>query len=167
MSSQDLHIQWRDPRELRAAPSRAKAHPPEQVERIAASIRAFSFDQPIVVDEQGVIIKGHGRHAAALRLGLAQLPVLVRGNLTEKRKIAAGLADNKSAESHWLPLALAPLLDTLKQELNLLCTGFNHEEIQGLLQNRPLPTAAYKALDPGAKRRNLGQCPHCGARLAR
>lgn len=55
-----------------------KQHPDEQVERIRSSIKNYGWDQPIVVDAEGEIIKGHGRREAALSLGLEQVPVIVR-----------------------------------------------------------------------------------------
>lgn len=75
----------------------AKIHDSKQVEKIAKSITDFGWDQPIVVDKDGVIIKGHGRTLAAKKLGLKQVPVLVRDDLTEEQVRAARLADNRVA----------------------------------------------------------------------
>lgn len=76
-----------------------KKHGPDQVKKIAESIRRFGWDQPIVVDKFGVIIKGHGRHAAATLLGLEQVPVWVRADLTPDEVKASRLADNRVAIS--------------------------------------------------------------------
>lgn len=75
----------------------AKIHDKTQVERIAKSIKDFGFDQHIVIDRDGVIIKGHGRREAALSLGLKQVPVIVRDDLTDDEVRAARLADNRVA----------------------------------------------------------------------
>lgn len=75
----------------------SKIHDEKQVEKIAKSIQEFGWDQPIVVDCNGVIIKGHGRRLAAIKLGLAKVPVLVRHDLTEEQVRAARLADNRVA----------------------------------------------------------------------
>lgn len=75
----------------------AKNHEPTQVAGIAKSIAEFGWDQPIVVDRDGVIIKGHGRRLAALHLKLAEVPVLVRADLTPMQVRAARLADNRVA----------------------------------------------------------------------
>lgn len=75
----------------------AKVHNDDQVSRIAKSISEFGWDQPIVVDKNGVIIKGHGRRLAAIELGLENVPVLVRDDLTEDQVRAARLADNRVA----------------------------------------------------------------------
>lgn len=74
-----------------------KIHDDKQVEKIANSIQRFGWDQPIVVDKNGVIIKGHGRRLAAIKLGYAQVPVLVRDDLTDDQVKAARVADNRVA----------------------------------------------------------------------
>lgn len=76
----------------------AKVHTEEQVKKIAASIRQFGFDQPIVVDGAGVIIKGHGRKLAAQHLGMTHVPVIVRVDMTAREANASRLADNRVAE---------------------------------------------------------------------
>lgn len=75
----------------------SKIHDEKQVEKIAKSIQEFGWDQPIVVDRNGVIIKGHGRRLAAIKLGYAKVPVLVRDDLTDEQVRAARLADNRVA----------------------------------------------------------------------
>lgn len=77
----------------------AKIHDPKQVAKIAKSITEFGFDQPIVVDKNGVVIKGHGRRLAAISLGMKQVPVWVRSDLSEERVRASRLADNRVAIS--------------------------------------------------------------------
>jgi ParB-like chromosome segregation protein Spo0J len=77
----------------------AKKHPPEQIRRIAKSIKEFGWTQAISVDKDGVIIAGHGRRLAAMELGLKQVPVWVRDDLTPEQVRAARLADNRVAES--------------------------------------------------------------------
>src|SRR5439155_18580515 len=67
------------------------------VDAVAASIREFGFRQPIVVDEAGVILAGHTRYKAALRLGLTVVPVHVAVGLTPAQAKAYRLADNQTA----------------------------------------------------------------------
>src|SRR5467141_4495425 len=67
------------------------------VDAVAASIKEFGFRQPIVVDEQGVIIVGHTRYKAALKLGLDKVPVHVATGLTPAQIKAYRLADNQTA----------------------------------------------------------------------
>jgi DNA modification methylase len=78
----------------------AKKHPAKQIEQIAASIKEFGFNQPIVVDKQGVIIVGHGRYEAAKLLGIKDPPTITV-DLTEDQAKAYRLADNKLNESEW------------------------------------------------------------------
>src|ERR1700731_1724844 len=80
----------------------------------AASIKEFGFRQPIVVDEEGVIIVGHTRYKAALKLGLDMVPVHVAIGLTPAQAKAYRIADNQTATmSQWdndrLPIELAEL----------------------------------------------------------
>lgn len=75
----------------------SKIHDDAQVKKIAESIKQFGWDQPIVVDKDFVVIKGHGRRLAALSLGMKQVPVLVRDDLTPDQVRAARLADNRVA----------------------------------------------------------------------
>jgi DNA modification methylase len=127
-------VEWRDPQSLIPYNSNAKTHPVEQIAKIAASIAEFGFDQPIVIDGQGIVIKGHGRREASLRLGLKIVPVVVRTDLTPSEVKAARLADNKTAESPWdeqlLHLELAGLQE---QGFDLELTGFSAEEVELLL----------------------------------
>ena len=74
-----------------------KNHTDAQVGKIAESIKKFGWDQPIVVDKEGVIIKGHGRRLAALSMKMKEVPVLVRDDLNEDEVKAARLADNRVA----------------------------------------------------------------------
>lgn len=77
----------------------SKKHEPAQVAKICESIKQFGWDQPIVVDKNMVIIKGHGRRLAAIKLGLESVPVLIRDDLTDDQAKAARLADNRVAIS--------------------------------------------------------------------
>lgn len=77
-----------------------KKHGPEQVTKIATSIKKFGWrGNPIVVDEHGVIIAGHGRRLAAIELGMSKVPVQVVADLSEDEVRALRLADNRVAES--------------------------------------------------------------------
>lgn len=77
-------------------------HNEEQINRIANSITQFSFNQPIVIDESNIILVGHGRHLAAKKLGLKEVPVLVKKDLSETQKKAYRILDNKlQNDSTW------------------------------------------------------------------
>ena len=68
------------------------------VDKVAASIKEFGFKQPIVIDKDGIIIAGHTRHKAAIKLGLKEVPVISADDLTPEQAQAYRLADNKTAE---------------------------------------------------------------------
>jgi DNA modification methylase len=116
------------------------------VDAVAASLREFGFRQPIVVDEQGIIVVGHTRYKAALKLGLEFVPVHVARGLTPAQVKAYRIADNQTATlSQWdhdkLPLELAQL-QGMDFDLNLV--GFSSEELLQLLA----PPAADGLTDP-------------------
>src|SRR6266705_3370431 len=72
----------------------ARTHSRKQIRQIADSITAFGFVVPILVDEKGVIIAGHGRYAAAKLLELKQVPTIKVQGLSEAKRRAFALADN-------------------------------------------------------------------------
>src|SRR5688572_19209045 len=75
---------------------------PGKLTKSAASLQAYGFRQPIVVDTAGVIIVGHTRFAAAKKLGMATVPVHVAADLPADKAMAYGLADNRTGEeSRW------------------------------------------------------------------
>lgn len=79
-----------------------RKHNETQVNRIANSIKEFGYNQPIVVDEDNIILVGHGRLHASLKLGLKQVPVLKKTGLTESQKKAYRILDNKlQNDSEW------------------------------------------------------------------
>lgn len=95
-----------------------KIHDEKQVEKIAESIRRFGWDQPIVVDKNGVIIKGHGRRLAAISLGLKKVPVLIRADLTEDEANAARIADNRVAMGDIDTEMLQKEIESINLDLN-------------------------------------------------
>jgi ParB-like chromosome segregation protein Spo0J len=114
----------------------AKEHTPEQVAKIARSIEEYGFDQPIVVDADGVIIKGHGRHLAAQSLGREFVPVIVRRDLSPEQVRAARLADNRVAMGDYnvelLQKELAALAAT---DLDMTALGFDDRELSFLTES--------------------------------
>lgn len=117
-------------------PRNPKTHSVKQVGQIVASIRDFGFCNPILIDENGRIIAGHGRYKAAGALGLDRVPVIRIAGLTEAQKTALAIADNKIAENAgWdrelLSLEIGSLVET---GLDLTLTGFEMGEIDLLLQ---------------------------------
>lgn len=107
----------------------------DAVEAVARSIQEFGFRQPIVVDDEGVIIIGHTRLKAARKLGLTEVPVHVARGLSPEKIKALRIADNKTAEiAEWnlelLPIELSEL-QGMDFDLGLL--GFDQDELAKLL----------------------------------
>src|SRR4051812_37148647 len=80
----------------------ARTHSKRQIQAIADSIRTFGFTNPILVDEHGMVLAGHGRLAAAKLLGLEQVPIVAIESMGEAQKRAYVLADNAlAARAGW------------------------------------------------------------------
>ncbi len=93
----------------------ARTHSDAQVAQIAASIREWGWTVPVLVDETGMIIAGHGRVLAAQRLGIDSVPVMVAAGWSEAQKRAYVLADNKLAQNAgWDDDLLGPELGDLR-----------------------------------------------------
>jgi DNA modification methylase len=113
----------------------SRTHSDEQVNQVAASIKEFGFTSPVLIDEQGGLIAGHGRVMAAKKLGIDEVPCITLSGLTEAQKKAYIIADNQ------LPLNAGWDLDKLKLEVETLkeldfdvdLLGFDDEFLDGLL----------------------------------
>lgn len=128
-----FNIEYRAPESLTPYVKNAKKHTVEQIDKIAGQIASFGFDQPIVVDTSGVIIKGHGRREAAIRLGLTRVPVIVT-DLTEHEAMASRIADNKVAISDFDKDLLRFDIHTLDQyNIDLKLTAFDKWELDLLM----------------------------------
>lgn len=127
----------------------ARTHSPGQVDQIAASIREWGWTVPILVDETGGIIAGHGRVLAAHKLGLAEVPVMVAAGWTEAQKRAYVLADNKLAlNAGWDNELLALELAELDEEgFDIGLTGFTQDEIDALTKVEDAEQIEYQG-DP-------------------
>lgn len=115
--------------EIQPYQKNAKKHPKKQVEQVAASIKEFGMNQPIVVDKQGVIIVGHGRYEALKSLGMEVKDEYIKVvDLTEEQAKAYRLADNKLNESEWdMNLVIEELKGLSESMLEL--TGFDKDLI--------------------------------------
>jgi DNA modification methylase len=113
----------------------ARTHTDAQVAQIAASIAEFGFTNPILAGGDGVIVAGHGRLAAAQKLGIQTVPVVVLDHLTPTQRRALVIADNRIAENAgWdeamLQVELAALQD---DDFDLALTGFDADALADLL----------------------------------
>lgn len=131
----------------------SRTHSDAQVSQVAASIKEFGFTNPVLIDEQGGIIAGHGRVMAAKKLGLAEVPCIVLDGLSEAQKKAYIIADNKLAlNSGWDADMLKVEMERLGElGFDLSLTGFDDielgelfgepEQIEGLTDEDEVPEA--------------------------
>lgn len=122
--------------ELKPFKHNARTHPAKQIQQIVASVRRFGFTNPILVDEDGEIIAGHGRLLAAKVMGLEEVPTLMVSGLSRAEKAALRLADNKIAlNAGWdrelLKLELSEITLDTPELLDL--TGFEVGETDVLM----------------------------------
>ena len=113
----------------------ARTHSEEQVAQIAASIVEFGFTNPILAGSDGVIVAGHGRLAAAQKLGLDTVPVVVLDHLTPTQRRALIIADNRIAENAgWDDTMLRIELQSLQEDgFNLDITGFDADALAEIM----------------------------------
>lgn len=125
----------------------AKQHPPEQIAQIAASIKEFGFNAPVLVDGDKGIIAGHGRVLAARKLGLDTVPCVVLDHLTDAQKRAYIIADNRLGDTDLAPWdweMLQAEIDALKEEnYDYTLTGFTDESLAAALES------AHQTLEGG------------------
>lgn len=133
-----MQIELRNPAELKPYPGNPRDND-AAVDAVCASIEEFGFRQLLVVDEADVIIVGHTRHKAALKLGLKEVPVHVARGLSPAQARVYRLADNQTATlSGWADDRLAAELVALQGEgFDLALTGFSAEELDALLAPAP------------------------------
>lgn len=117
----------------------SRTHSEEQVNQIASSIKEFGFTNPVLIDEQGGLIAGHGRVMAAKKLGIEEVPSIVLAGLTEAQKKAYIIADNQlPLNAGWDLDALKLELETLKElEFDIDLLGFDDDFLDGLLELEP------------------------------
>lgn len=108
-----------------------RKHSPRGVKAIADSIQEHGFINPIIVDQDGRIVAGHGRRLAAMNLKMEKVPV-IKVHMTEEEFLSALMSDNKVAEfSKWDKSLLTETMEYLEslQEAELFVPGFNDEDI--------------------------------------
>jgi hypothetical protein len=143
----------------------ARTHSAEQVAQIAASIKEWGWTTPVLVDEQGSIIAGHGRTLAAHKLKMTEIPVMVAEGWSDAKKRAYIIADNKLAmnagwDNEMLALELGEIGD-LGFDLDL--TGFSSGEIAALTfeEKDNYPDSSSQEIDVDDYKMGH-QCPKCG-----
>ena len=110
----------------------SRTHSEEQINQVASSIKEFNFTNPVLTDEQGGIIAGHGRVMAAKKLGMESVPCIVMSGLTKAQKKAYVIADNQLAlNSGWDMDTLKLEMESLKEmEFDIDLLGFDDDLFQ-------------------------------------
>lgn len=130
-----LQVTYRKLTDLIPYVRNARTHSDEQVAQLAGSIKEFGWTNPILVDDDGGIIAGHGRLLAAQRLKMDEVPTIQIGGLSEAQRRALVLADNKLAlNAGWdIDLLKVELGDLNEQGFDIALTGFSVDELSKLL----------------------------------
>lgn len=154
-----MEIKFMDVASLVPYVNNPRVHNEKQVEALARSIDSYGFDQPIVVDSSNVIIKGHGRRLAAIKLGLTKVPVVVREVDNSIAKFLR-VADNKLVSAQWDEEALSSELKDLQLAgVDIDVTGFS---VADASYKTPITSALNGSLDLLVNPEHT--CSSCGYR---
>lgn len=142
----------------------SRTHSKAHVRQLANSIREYGFTNPVLIDEYGTIIAGHGRVLAAQRLGMVQVPCLRLSGLTADQKRAYVIADNKLAlNAGWNNELLAMELSELSAGgYDIGIVGFNQDELVGLMGEEESATPPPPPKKKKEKPPKVHCCPGCG-----
>jgi len=132
------HVERRSVESLIPYARNARTHSDEQVAQIAASIKEWGWTTPVLVDDTGQIIAGHGRVMAARKLGIEEIPVMVASGWTEAQRRAYVLADNQlAANAGWdMDLLKVELGDLGEAGFDLDLIGFSGDMLAELLEEQ-------------------------------
>jgi len=148
-TSAPLAIEYRSLQALIPYARNPRTHSEAQVAKIAASIVEYGWTNPVLVDGDNGIIAGHGRLAAARKLGLEAVPVIELAHLTPTQKRAYVISDNRLAlDAGWDEAMLALELAELSEAgYDLALTGFEEAELEALLEDDAVPEDETSASD--------------------
>ncbi len=134
--SQNLEVAYIATTDVIPYANNPRTHSDQQVSQVAASIKEFGFNNPILLDEHNGIIAGHGRLAAAQKLGMELVPTITLAGLTEAQRKAYVIADNKLTENGgWDYDLLAVEIERLKElDVDIDLTGFDPTELDTILE---------------------------------
>jgi ParB-like chromosome segregation protein Spo0J len=141
-------VVWRPLSELKEFPENPRRHPESQIAGLMKSIRRF-WTNPILIDETGTILAGHGRWEAARRLGMTEVPTVTVSGLSDSDKRAVVIADNRLPEQAvWdFDLLRGHFQDLIKLDFDVELTGFSTGEIDLVIDGSQRSMAADPADD--------------------
>lgn len=147
-----LAVSYRPIESIQPDAGNPRSHKPPQVAAIARSIKTFGFNVPLLVDAAGQLIAGHGRLAAAMKLGLKEVPTIELGHLSELQRQAYMIADNRLTDlSRWDDHLLGAVLRDLsvaELDFELDAIGFSVGEIDFKIEGLNEASALDSADDP-------------------
>ena len=131
-----MEIVYKKINELKPYENNSRTHDESQIKQICESIKEYGWTNPVLIDEKGMIIAGHGRVEGAKKLDIKEVPCIVLSGLTEAQKKAYVIADNKMAlNAGWNEELLKTELENLKElDFDLELTGFNIDELDELFK---------------------------------
>lgn len=134
--NRDYQIEWRHPDLLRFYPYNSRVHEPEQVAQIAASLQEFGWTNPILIDDEDMVIAGHGRLMAAREMKMPRVPCLRLSGLDADQRRAYVLADNQLAlNASWdLSMLRLELKDLEEIGFDLGLIGFPEDELAEIMK---------------------------------
>ena len=136
MKKQDLKIEKVKIDEIKTYENNAKLHPSEQIEQIKKSIELFGFNDPIAIDENNMIIEGHGRYIALKELGYEEVDCIRLTHLNEKEKKAYIIAHNKiNLNTGFDTDILAEEIQNVFEDIDMTELGFGDFEISMLVDD--------------------------------
>ena len=153
-----MEIQYINIDEIVEYKNNVKIHTQEQIEQIMTSIERYGNNDPIAIDENNVIIEGHGRYLALKELGEIEIPVIQLKHLTEEQKREYILVHNK------LTMNTGFDIEKLKAELETIdfdMTLFNFQELNF---NEDILSELFEDVEDkkSNKEKKVIVCPHCG-----
>lgn len=163
-----MKIEEKNVKDLIPYANNSRTHSAKQVNQIAASIKEFGFNNPILLDGDNGIIAGHGRLLGAEKLGVNKVPTIELKHLTDAQRKAYVIADNKLAlNAGWdMDLLSSELHELNGKNFSLNLLGFNNDELTEIMFEPTFEAGTNEEqgrldkLDP-----KICICPHCGEEL--
>lgn len=165
--AQEIHIEYISPKTPVRYARNSRTHSAAQVDQIKKSILEFGFTNPVLLDEDNVLIAGHGRIEAALQLKLDSIPAIRLIGLPESKKKALRIADNKlPLNAGWDEEQLKlEIIDLQADAFNLAILGFSPDELSYYTGEIDIDGFFEENQDPQEKEDKTPKtiiCPHCG-----
>lgn len=164
---QAIAIEYVTPSTVVKYEQNSRTHSPKQIEQLKKSITEFGFTNPILIDENSVLIAGHGRIEAATELQLWRVPAIRLTGLTEAQKRALRIADNKlPLNAGWdEELLRSEIVELSLEDYPLELLGFSADELEFYTEEIDIDSFFEEAEPKDEKKEEDPKqikCPHCG-----